>query len=80
MIENLQKMRNFDFFSFWDVSDSFVPRVTQDVVDTFGHARPVCTEAPIFICLTKAAWYVTDAMSAWQGLASRFGIIHLADS
>ena len=57
MIENFQKMRNslitkirnFDSFSFQDVSDSFVPRVTRDVVDTLGRARPVCTEALIFI-------------------------------
>ena len=57
MIENIQKMRNFliikncnfDHFSFRDVSGSFVPRVTRDVVDTLGRARPVCTEALIFI-------------------------------
>ena len=59
MIENFQKMRNFlitkirnfDSFSFRDVSDSFVPRVMRDGVDTLGRARPVCTEALIFICL-----------------------------
>ena len=57
MIENFQKMRNFlitkirnfDSFSFRDVSDSFVPRVMRDGVDTLGRARPVCTEALIFI-------------------------------
>ena len=59
MIENFQKMRNFlitkirnfDSFSFRDVSDSFVPRVMRDGVDTLGRARPVCTEALIFICM-----------------------------
>ena len=58
MIENFQKMRNFlitkirnfDSFSFRDVSYSFVPRVMRDGVDTLGRARPVCTEALIFIC------------------------------
>ena len=57
MIENFQKMRNyfitkirnFDSFSFPDVSYSFVPRVMRDGVDTLGRARPVCTEALIFI-------------------------------
>ena len=57
MIENFQKMRNFfitkirnfDSFSFRDVSDSFVPRVMRDGVDTLERARPVCTEALIFI-------------------------------
>ena len=58
MIENFQKMRNFlitkirnfDSFSFPDVSYSFVPRVMRDGVDTLERARPVCTEALIFIC------------------------------
>ena len=57
MIENFPKMRNFlitkirnfDSFSFRNVSDSFVPRVMRDGVDTLGRARPVCTEALIFI-------------------------------
>ena len=60
MIENFQKMRNFlitkirnfDSFSFRDVSDSFVPRVMRDGVDTLERARLVCTEALIFICRT----------------------------
>ena len=60
MIENFQKMRNFfitkirnfDSFSFPDVSYSFVPRVMRDGVDTLERARPVCTEALIFICRT----------------------------
>ena len=57
MIENFQKMRNFlitkirnfDSFSFRDVSYSFVPRVMRDGVDTLARARPVCIEALIFI-------------------------------
>ena len=61
MIENFQKMRNFlitkirnfDSFSFRNVSDSFVPRVMRDGVDTLGRARPVCTEALIFIYFRK---------------------------
>ena len=66
MIENFQKMRNFiitkirnfDSFSFRDVSYSFVPRVMRDGVDALERARPVCTEALIFIC-SKLLWKST---------------------
>ena len=49
----ITKIRNFDSFSFRDVSYSFVPRVMRDGVDTLGRARPVCTEALIFICVIQ---------------------------